>query len=64
MRTESTMYQPAHVDYEWQILQEYSKKLFLAFFPLTEEGAYLQLWQDESSKEELDELDALVPTYN
>ena len=55
MRTESTMYQPAHVDYEWQILQEYVKKLFLAFFPLTEEGAYLQLWQDESSKEEDDD---------
>lgn len=55
MRTESTMYQPAHVDYEWQILQEYGKKLFLAFFPLTEEGAYLQLWQDESFKEDEDE---------
>lgn len=52
MRTESTMYQPAHVDYEWQILQEYGKKLFLAFFPLTEEGAYLQLWQDESLKDD------------
>jgi hypothetical protein len=55
MRTESTMYQPAHVDYEWQILTQYGEQLFLAFFPLTEEGAYLQLWQDESSKEEDEE---------
>mmetsp|Transcript_28809 Transcript_28809/g.52624 ORF Transcript_28809/g.52624 Transcript_28809/m.52624 type:complete len:439 (+) Transcript_28809:62-1378(+) len=47
MQTERTMYQPAHVDYDYPILQEYGKRLFLAFFPLTEEGAFLQLWQDD-----------------
>lgn len=53
MRTESTIYQPAHVDYDYPILEQYGTKLFLAFFPLTKEGAYLQLWQ-EPSKEEND----------
>mmetsp|Transcript_43526 Transcript_43526/g.74280 ORF Transcript_43526/g.74280 Transcript_43526/m.74280 type:complete len:391 (+) Transcript_43526:129-1301(+) len=47
MQTESTMYQPAHVDYDYPILSNYSQRLFLAFFPLTEEGAFLQLWQDQ-----------------
>ena len=49
MQTESTMYQPAHVDYDYSILSKYGSKLFLAFFPLTEEGAYLQLWQDDEN---------------
>ena len=53
MRTESTIYQPAHVDYDYPILDRFGNNLFLAFFPLTEEGAYLQLWQ-ESSEEEND----------
>jgi len=52
MRTESTMYQPAHVDYDYPILERYGDKLFLAFFPLTQEGAYLQLWQEPSSAED------------
>ena len=46
MQTEQTMYQPAHVDYDYPVLQSYGKRLFLAFFPLIEEGAFLQLWQD------------------
>mmetsp|Transcript_28586 Transcript_28586/g.60964 ORF Transcript_28586/g.60964 Transcript_28586/m.60964 type:complete len:360 (-) Transcript_28586:69-1148(-) len=50
MQTEQTMYQPAHVDYDYPILQSYGKRLFLAFFPLTEEGAFLQLWQDPMKK--------------
>ncbi|KAL3793661.1 hypothetical protein HJC23_010233 [Cyclotella cryptica] len=44
MRTENTIYQPAHVDYEYSVLNEYGHKLFLAFFPLTSEGTFLQLW--------------------
>ena len=51
MSTEQTMYQPAHVDYDYSILSKYGKRLYLAFFPLTLDGAYLQLWQ----KTELDE---------
>ena len=50
MSTEHTMYQPAHVDYDYTILQKYGERLFLAFFPLTEEGAFLQLWQDDEKK--------------
>lgn len=44
MRTEQTIYQPAHVDYDYLVLNEHGEKLFLAFFPLTEEGTFLQLW--------------------
>jgi hypothetical protein len=40
------MFQPAHVDYDYDILQTYGKKLYLSFFPLTQEGAFLQLWRD------------------
>lgn len=46
MRTDTTIPQPAHVDYDYPILSEYGRRLYLAFFPLTEEGCYLQLWQD------------------
>ena len=46
MTTESTMFQPAHVDYDYDVLQTYGKKLYLSFFPLTHEGAFLQLWRD------------------
>ena len=46
MRTLNTTPQPAHVDYDYPTLAEHGKRLFLAFFPLTEEGAYLQLWHD------------------
>lgn len=51
MRTEQTMYQPAHVDYDYPILKQHGRKLFLAFFPLTEEGAFLQLWKDQSGRD-------------
>lgn len=44
------MYQPAHYDYDYPILQTYGNRLFLAFFPLTEEGAFLQLWQEDPIK--------------
>lgn len=51
MRTERTMYQPAHVDYDYPILQRYGQRLFLAFFPLTDEGAFLQLWPEHPTEE-------------
>ena len=50
MSTEQTMYQPAHVDYDYTILSKYGKRLYLAFFPLTLDGAYLQLWQKKKEK--------------
>ena len=49
MQTERTIFQPAHVDYDYPILKKYGNKLFLAFFPLTEDGAFLQLWKEEDS---------------
>ncbi|KAL3759562.1 hypothetical protein ACHAWU_000861 [Discostella pseudostelligera] len=49
MRTLHTAPQPAHVDYDYPILTEHGQRLFLAFFPLTEEGTYLQLWNDPAS---------------
>jgi hypothetical protein len=49
MRTEQTIYQPAHVDYDYPLLQEHGHKLFLAFFPLTKEGTYLQLWNRDEA---------------
>ena len=48
------MYQPAHVDYDYPILQSYGERLFLAFFPLTEEGAFLQLWQEPMKRSDKD----------
>ena len=49
MRTLHTAPQPAHVDYDYATLDSHGKRLFLAFFPLTEEGAYLQLWRDPAT---------------
>lgn len=46
MTTERTMFQPAHVDYDYDILRRHGRRLHLSFFPLTEEGAFLQLWRD------------------
>jgi hypothetical protein len=43
LTTERTIPQPAHVDYTWEVL-EGSSKLYLAFFPLSKEGMFLQVW--------------------
>jgi hypothetical protein len=43
LTTESTVPQPAHVDYSWEVLEEHPN-LYLGFFPLTSEGMYLQVW--------------------
>jgi len=50
METERTIFQPAHVDYDWPVLQQ-NQQLYLAFFPLTEEGAFIQLWADENEND-------------
>ena len=67
MSTEQTMYQPAHVDYDYTILSKYGKRLYLAFFPLTLDGAYLQLWQkkkltghNEEGHKQRDEVEGTV----
>jgi len=51
MRTDVSIPQPAHVDYDYPVLSEHGRRLHLAFFPLTEEGCYLQLWQHEDDAE-------------
>lgn len=43
LTTEATVPQPAHVDFTWQVLEEYDE-LCLGFFPLTEQGMFLQVW--------------------
>mmetsp|Transcript_5338 Transcript_5338/g.11021 ORF Transcript_5338/g.11021 Transcript_5338/m.11021 type:complete len:313 (+) Transcript_5338:183-1121(+) len=44
LTTKSSLPQPAHVDYPWEVLQQHGKNLRLGFFPLTEEGMFLQVW--------------------
>jgi hypothetical protein len=43
LSTESTIPQPAHVDYNWEILAN-NDDLQLGFAPLTEDGMFLQVW--------------------
>lgn len=58
LATESTFPQPAHVDYEWHILESENggDGLQIAFFPLTKEGMFLQVWprKDEPSISQID----------
>jgi len=44
LATETTVPQPAHVDYTWEVLEETADSLRLGFLPLTEEGMFLQVW--------------------
>ena len=44
MRTEETIPQPPHVDFEWTILEEQHTTLRIGFSPLTEDGMFLQVW--------------------
>ena len=60
MRTEQTMYQPAHVDYDYPVLQEYGHRLFIAFFPLTEEGTFLQLWEKSAENHTCESIEGTV----
>jgi hypothetical protein len=46
LSTESSLPQPPHVDYTYEVLEEHSKDntLRLGFFPLTKDGMFLQMW--------------------
>lgn len=57
LTTESTIPQPPHVDYSWEVLEEHfssrnnddedhdtAPDLMIGFFPLTNEGMFLQIW--------------------
>jgi len=46
LTTKSSLPQPPHVDYPWDVLEEHEgdQSLKIGFFPLTEEGMFLQIW--------------------
>eukprot|EP00536_Pseudo-nitzschia_multiseries_P010450 jgi/Psemu1/25991/gm1.25991_g len=50
LTTKSSIPQPAHVDYPWEVLEEHARdqSLKLGFFPLTNEGMFLQIWPTAS----------------
>lgn len=53
LTTESTYPQPAHVDYTWQVLEEQGEHLQIGFFPLTNEGMFLQVWPRNDTADEI-----------
>lgn len=44
LTTKSSLPQPPHVDYPWDVLEEHSQSLRIGFFPLTPDGMFLQVW--------------------
>ena len=46
LTTKSSLPQPAHVDYPWEVLDAHAEtqSLKIGFFPLTVEGMFLQIW--------------------
>ena len=46
LTTKSSLPQPPHVDYPWEVLSEHADNdsLRIGFFPLTKEGMFLQVW--------------------
>ena len=54
LSTESSVPQPAHVDYAWEVLEgECGQNLQLGFFPLTKEGMLLQVWPRNDDKTQM-----------
>ena len=53
LSTETTMPQPSHVDYTYEVLQEHEEHntLKIGFFPLTKDGMLLQLWPTARSSD-------------
>ncbi len=45
MATETTVPQPAHVDFTWERLEQFGQDLRIGFFPLTSDGMFLQVWK-------------------
>lgn len=46
LSTEASLPQPPHVDYTYEVLREHERDntLRLGFFPLTQDGMFLQVW--------------------
>eukprot|EP00565_Helicotheca_tamesis_P000488 CAMPEP_0185724754 /NCGR_PEP_ID=MMETSP1171-20130828/1148_1 /TAXON_ID=374046 /ORGANISM="Helicotheca tamensis, Strain CCMP826" /LENGTH=295 /DNA_ID=CAMNT_0028392681 /DNA_START=156 /DNA_END=1040 /DNA_ORIENTATION=- len=53
LHTDTTIPQPPHVDYTWEILEEHGSDLQVGFFPLTEEGMFLQVWPTRPKEEKI-----------
>jgi hypothetical protein len=51
LSTESSLPQPPHVDYTYDVLKEHeeSNTLRIGFFPLTKDGMFLQVWPTSMS---------------
>ncbi|KAL3925987.1 MAG: hypothetical protein SGILL_000034 [Bacillariaceae sp.] len=51
LSTESSVPQPPHVDYTYDVLQEHAENetLKIGFFPLTKDGMFLQIWPTSPS---------------
>lgn len=45
LATESTTPQPPHVDFTWERLKQHGHNLRIGFFPLTQDGMFLQVWK-------------------
>lgn len=54
LTTKSSLPQPPHVDYPWEVLEKHAKDecLKIGFFPLTEEGMFLQIWPTVAPSED------------
>lgn len=61
LTTKSSLPQPAHVDYPWEILQGQGHNLRIGFFPLTDEGMFLQVWPTIDPPEEVEGQVIFIP---
>eukprot|EP00551_Chaetoceros_affinis_P007814 CAMPEP_0203671548 /NCGR_PEP_ID=MMETSP0090-20130426/7295_1 /ASSEMBLY_ACC=CAM_ASM_001088 /TAXON_ID=426623 /ORGANISM="Chaetoceros affinis, Strain CCMP159" /LENGTH=392 /DNA_ID=CAMNT_0050536633 /DNA_START=12 /DNA_END=1190 /DNA_ORIENTATION=+ len=52
LATEMTVPQPPHVDFTWEQLERDGDNLRLGFFPLTQEGMFLQIWSRDDDLEQ------------
>jgi hypothetical protein len=62
LSTESSLPQPPHVDYTYEVLKEHEEQntLRIGFFPLTKDGMFLQVWPTSLSQEYTEEVEGQV----
>jgi hypothetical protein len=61
MMTERTNPQPPHVDFRWEVLKESQDGLSLAFFPLTKDGCFLQVWPRNDNATQVEGTVVFIP---
>lgn len=49
LATETTTPQPPHVDFTWERLEKHGDDLRIGFFPLTNDGMFLQIWSRDDN---------------